>query len=650
MNSIHASLTDLTWDDLRKWAGTKILNRGKTYIKNVYDLARTESGGLIGWVSGREDYATYAGRDEDGELDWFCSCPYGLGPCKHAVALILAGLEQVKTDTGIPLADPEGELSLAILGDSDEDDEDLLDQDDFEMEGTESEAPAVTSEKEKKNTGLIEILQKKNKEELVGLLAEFAHRHPEVKRKILEDHQLQSGNIDKLVRALQREIEEISSEPAWYNSWKNEGNRPDYSHVQEQLAALLKEGHADVVVELGQKIWTRGNTQVEESNDEGDTAWEIQKCMEVAFKAVSASSMSRPEQLVWMIDIFLEDQFSIIDSCDRFLQNKVYTKEHWSQVAQSLQERLESMPPPLEHSFSSRYKRKMVMNRLIDAFTRSYQKKKVLPLLEKEAHATHCYEQLVDAYLQAGHPEKAREWCIKGFRETMKDAPGITAGLQKKLRELARQQKKFDLAASYRAQDFFDHPSRVNYIELKKAADKIDRWPDIRAFVLRFLESGRRPDFPSNGREKQPWPLPEPEVVDKTNKKFRRQYPDLNTLIDIAIFENRFDDVVRLHHNLQKTRKWGDRKDREVAEAVAGTHPDISLDIWEKIAEGQINLVKPKAYEEAAIYLRKMRKVYKETKRLKEWQNLISTLRTEHKAKRRLQEVLDSLEDKRIID
>jgi len=79
MNSMNESLLSLTWEDLRQWAGSTIMGRGKTYIKNVSDLARTESGGLIAWVAGTEDYATNVEADEDGELDWFCSCPYDLG-------------------------------------------------------------------------------------------------------------------------------------------------------------------------------------------------------------------------------------------------------------------------------------------------------------------------------------------------------------------------------------------------------------------------------------------------------------------------------------------------------------------------------------------------------------------------------------------
>ncbi|MBU0910833.1 MAG: SWIM zinc finger family protein [Proteobacteria bacterium] len=637
-------LQTLTLDDLRRWAGSKIAGRGKTYIKNVYDLSRTEDGGLIAWVSGKEDYATRVEPGEDGALEWFCSCPYDGGPCKHAVALILAGLEQEKAGRKIPLVDKEGDLYLALLDDFDDDDEfrDEDDGDDEESGSAKLVLPGIARGKEAALTG---ILEKKSREELLALLLDFAARHPEVKRKILEDDQLRSGKIDKLSAALRREIKEVTSEPAWYNPWKDEGNLPDYSHIKEQLAALLKEGHADLIVELGLELWKRGNEQVEQSHDEGDAASEIGECMEIVFQAVKASSLSRPEQLLWMIDIFLEDQYSVSDSCERFIHGKAYDRQDWTEVAASLQERLDSLRVSRSDSLSSGYHRRMVMNRLIDALERSGQPGKVIPLLEREADSTLCYERLADTFLQNGKHEKAREWCIRGFQKTVTSAPGIAAGLQKKLRELAGQEKKFDLEAAYRAQDFFDHPSPANYRELQKAAEKVKCWPAVRAAALSFLESGMRPDLPGKGGSKQPWHLPSPEVLEKPDKKFRRDYPDLDALIEIAILEKRFDDVVTHYQAQLKTIRWGVGKGMEVAAAVAGTHPDIALAIWQKLADGQIKLVKPKAYEEAAVYLRKMRQVYQETKRLEQWRSLIRTLRVEHKAKRRLLEVLDSLDD-----
>lgn len=643
------SLKNLTWDDLRQWAGSKILGRGKAYIKNVYDLSQTESGGLIAWVSGSEDYATHVEPGQNGELECFCSCPYEWGPCKHIVALILAGLEEIKAGKDIPLVDREGELYLTLLDAADDDDDELWDEDSDEKEVIKTEK-GTSSEPPGKNPALIAILEKKSKEELVTLLLDFSGRHPEVKRKIQEDDQLRRGKIDKLAMALRKEIKAVTREEAWYNHWNGEGNRPDYSHIKEQLAALLKQGHADVVVELGRELWEGGNEQVEQSHDEGDTACDIGECMEIVFQAVKASTLSRPAQLLWMIDILLADQFSICDSCGRVIRSRTYGKEDWTEVADNLLKRLDSMAVPRSDDYSGRFSRKGVMNWLIDAFERSGQRKKIISLLEREADATQSYERLADTFLHGGNPEKAREWCIKGYQKTVSTAPGIASVLQKKLRELARQEKKFDLAAAYLAQDFFSYPSKVSYSELRKAAEKIDCWPAVRAAALAFLESGQRPDIAARKGAGTPWPLPTPEVSATSDKRLRRDYPDLDALIEIAILEKRLDDVVTLYQEQQKKLRWGTGKGEEVAAAVAATHPDIALAIWKQLAEGQIKLVKPRAYEEAAVYLRKMRKVYQQTKRLEQWQMLIRKLRTVHKAKRRLLEVLDSLEDKRIID
>jgi uncharacterized Zn finger protein len=121
-------------------------------------------------------------------------------------------------------------------------------------------------------------------------------------------------------------------------------------------------------------------------------------------------------------------------------------------------------------------------------------------------------------------------------------------------------------------------------------------------------------------------------------------------LISIAILEKRLDNVVVLYQELRKSKRWSMGTDKSVAEAVAQSHPQVSLDIWRTIAEGLIGQVKPKAYEEAAYYLRNMCKVYQETGRLSDWQNLLGELRREHKAKRRLMEVLDGLSGKKITD
>jgi len=543
----------------------------------------------------------------------------------------------------------DDELYQALFEDVDEDDvddDDWSDDDDDTEPASESPVKGTTGA-----TGLGRILEAMSKDELIRVVKEAAARYPEIERDLLEKKQLSEGKVTTLVRSLQREIRKLTSEPAWYNSWRGEGNIPDYSHVQSQLRALLDSGHADQVIQLGEELWNRGNEQVGQSHDEGETAEEITACMTIVLQAVPCSSMSSAEQLLWVIDRALEDEYSLLDSAASILENTKYTQDTWYTVAEALEGRLKAMKQPAAATFSSAYHRNKVLNMLVDAYTRSGKPEKVIPLLEKEADAGQCYETLVDALLAARELEKAKQWCIRGFERTITSAPGIASALQGRLRQLAEKEKRYDLVSAYRAEDFFERASRQTYTELRTAAEKAKVWPEVRACVLGYLQTGRRPDQADNPKGSA-WPLPRPEVVrphDKITAKDSR-FPDLAMLIDIAIMEKRFNDVVTLYQELRKIKRWSWETDKAVAEAVAVSHPQLAVDIWKAIVDSLIAQVKPRAYEEAAGYLRRIGKVYQQNQQISEWQSLISELQRVHKAKRRLMEVLAVLSGKKILD
>ena len=77
----------LTWNDLEKWAGDKIVSRAKGYQSKgrVRDPAVTEAGGLVAWVEGTKQYVTRVVMADDGLPNSVCTCPYGLD-CKHGGA------------------------------------------------------------------------------------------------------------------------------------------------------------------------------------------------------------------------------------------------------------------------------------------------------------------------------------------------------------------------------------------------------------------------------------------------------------------------------------------------------------------------------------------------------------------------------------
>ena len=130
-------------------------------------------------------------------------------------------------------------------------------------------------------------------------------------------------------------------------------------------------------------------------------------------------------------------------------------------------------------------------------------------------------------------------------------------------------------------------------------------------------------------------------------------FPMTRTLIDIAIAEKRPDEVVRWYDR-QEAQPLGWRltwfQEDRVAKAIAEAYPDRAIAIWKKLAEGQIAQTQPKAYEVAAGFLRSMRRTFKKLGRDKEWQSYIAGLRQVNARKRRLLDVLDSLDGRPIIE
>ena len=177
--------------------------------------------------------------------------------------------------------------------------------------------------------------------------------------------------------------------------------------------------------------------------------------------------------------------------------------------------------------------------------------------------------------------EEARQWAIRGYRETAVDLPGIAWNLEEKLREMAQAEKDFATVTAYRALEFFHEPSLQSYLHLPKAAEAASVWPVVRAAALNYLEQGQRPDLPPlvNPKAKakrieitNPWPLPVLEIGLAREKYGFARFPDVSTLIVIAIQEKRNDDVVRLHEGSVRNRLGfeSSRNPAQFAQAAGG--------------------------------------------------------------------------------
>jgi len=616
---------DLSWDDLREWAGSKIVSRGRSYQRQklVSKLAVLDNGGLIAWVDGTHRYATQVTIDEDGLPESICTCPYGCD-CKHGVAVVLEYLEQIKKNKRVPNAG-KGDERLLLF-----DEEDDYDYD---------ESPLTN----KVESDITALLKDKTKAQLTELIVELAGKFPKMAQELTDRKQIALGDVKSLITRLKKDIREISSEPGWQNHWRHEGHTPDYSEIRIKLETLLKSGHADEVLTLGKELIELGPRQVEESHDDGETAMEIEECMPVIVKALEQSSMENADKLAWAVDVVLKDDYDTFNAFDEYLGRK-HAKADWNTLADRLLKQLGKMESAGgKNQFHRNYARDRLSDRIIYALEQAGRSNEIIPLCEDEAKKTGSFTRLVNRLITGKQYADAERWIQEGIRTTEKQWPGIASDLRRKLKEIRTSQNDWVAVATMQTEEFVRYPSEKTFMECQKANTKTKTWAKVREHLLDYLEKGVLP------WQQKDWPLGKFDHT-RPDASYRNTFPMTHVLIDIAILEKKPERVLFWYDQLQNNKRSGVGAGNDrIAAAIEDYAPQRSASIWQTIAESFINQTKPSAYEQAAGYLRKAEKIMKRQNKLSEWNQYLNDLRKKHAKKRRFIEILDQSDRKPII-
>lgn len=710
--SSTAGWTALTWSDLERWAGNRSVERGWSYQRNgrVQDLKISDGGELLATVLGGDRYATTVAIRSGRTLDSACSCPVGANGCKHAVAVVAEYLQALADGRDVPAADEDDprwdELDdeVAKIGDYDYWDDDDEEEASWEDEdGYEDEEPARGAGRPLRRRAravdwdgkIEEHVRAKSREELADLVCSLARRFPEIRQELRERIALQEGDVESLAAEARREIRRVTSEVAWQNHWTGEGHIPDYGKVRHRFERLLELGHADEVVSLGREFIAQGMNQIGESNDEGETAMEFADCLPVIFQAVTRSSLSGPERLLFAIDAELTDDYDVIgDSADVVFDAPASPRD-WSAVADALSQRLETPPAREEGDFAQDFSRKFARDHLTTwiatALENAGRGEELRTLYESEARITGSYERLVGFLLEQEDYEGAERWAREGIAATSDKLPGIAAGLAESLRKLAEKRERWDEVAAHAALAFFsDYPGLSTFDALMEAARKAGVEGPTRAAALRFLETGAMPYQAAPAAKKRggaaktknktaaaspksapaasarlkidrDWPLPVPDylipLIERPGRYNPPPRPHLGVLLDMALAANRPDEALQWFDKMQSAsrdtgyypsaRGYGDG-DR-VAEAVSATHPDRAIAIYTDALNAQLPHADPSAYDSATACLRKLRPLYKTLDRESEWDALVASIREKYRNRPRFMERLDGLEDRPIV-
>ena len=618
---------DLTWDDLEEWAGSKIVSRGRNYQKQgrVSELAKTKDNCLIGWVDGSEQYAVKVVMEDDDLPDSICTCPYQFD-CKHGVALVLEYLEQVKNKKHVPEADIKDERFRLLEG---EDPGDV----------PEDNRPVLQEDIKGETDTLLKGMTKAG---LIDLIHELGGKYPAIAGEITDRRQILSGDKKPLINRLRREIREISEEPGWQNYWNGEGYTPDYSGIHDKFEALLAAGYADDVLSLGKELMSSGTRHVEISNDEGETAMEIEKCIPVIIKALDRSSIEPADKLAFAVDSLIDDEYSMFESFCEYLDRK-HPADAWNSIAEKLINRVKGFKSDKESDCSREYRRDQISDWAIHALEKAGRKNEIIPLCEAEAEKTGSFVRLVKRLIEDKRHEEAERWIHKGIGVAGNKWPGIASQLRGELLNIRTRKKDWPSVAAMRVYEFVQYPSDKAYSDCKNTSDKIKLWSKVRESLLRYLESGMLP------WKQEDWPLPETGFAYSESRR-GGEFPMIGYLIDIAILEKNPEQALAWYDKLPKNRYgWSGVDEDKIATAIQAHAPDRAVSMWKRKAENLIAQVKPKAYQEAAKYLRKAAKVMAGQNNQNEWDRYILQLKKEHARKLRLIEILDKMHSRPIV-
>ncbi len=641
VKNLENKLRKLTWNDLKDWAGNKILKRGENYFNNgmVTNLRITPKG-ILACVSGSDDYLTIVNIREGSGKDIIssdCTCPYGIN-CKHAVAAILAYSQAIKDNKKVSTAessDPDIKRIETGASRYDEVDKEYEDDDTFLASPIKLKKSPISLSSDKE---VADFLDGQTISTLKELLIKLSNNYPEVRTALLDKARLATGDAKKIVNSMHREIAKITSEPTWYNHWSNEGSLADFSRVNSTMSNLYAQGQYDAVIKIAKELLRISNSYIETCNDDGDLANQISECIEIGFKAVKKSGWSNFQKIMFVLEAELEDEYDICSGANEIFES-IPDVPTWSNVANELFNRLSKLPSSTDQTneFSLNYKRNRLSNFLISALEKSGRDKEILPLCKREARITASWERYVDRLIESRKYAKARRAAEEGIKQIGKEYPGIVKSLKEKIAELAKSSGDYDMILLLRQEEFLNYPCLENYDKLIKATIHTKNTKEIKSWALKFLETGKlvAVDTIKNS------------LMLKENRY--KDFPQYHVLIDIAEKEKNVDKVLFWYRQAIKKNEMFSQGYSQVASAITEKYPDEALKIWRKLAENQIALAKPSAYETAVEYLGKVRDIYLKTKRQKEWECYLANLRETNKKKTRFLKSLLYLTNEKLI-
>jgi uncharacterized Zn finger protein len=576
-------IPSITQTDIERWVGSASFQKGQTYYRQGMIFKAHIKGQTIQSRCHGSQAASYQVQATLGPKQIItadCSCPIGAsGRCKHVAALLLAWLN---------------------------------DADRFQ----ESESLGAA-------------LEKRSKVELLALIRLMLEREPDL--EVLLDLPLPgtaSGSEPLDPETISKQVEHAFIKPHYDWGWADPYNivrdlKPLFDLATQNIeqenyenAAIIYQAIADTVLKFSDAVI---------QDEEGRLGGVLWDCIEGLGECLQtlADSEQRESILRALFDIYTWDTvkaggIGISDEAPGIMIEQA-TMEERQHIIEWIQSIL-----PTGDSWSDDYHRQNLGGFQIALQADQLDDEAFLALCRQTGRVHDLVDRLLslnrvdeaasetqqvsdyqllglaDILVQHGQGHLAQS-LVRSRSETSSDSrlPGWLKAYAEKLGD-------FIQALDFAGKLFWMRPSVEAYSELRRLAEPLGKWQELRA-----------------------------ETLDQLTKK-----GEYSLLTRIYLEEGQIDLALASLENARSASRWGisDSIQMQVAEAARQDRPRDSIRLYLQIVQHLIAIRGRGNYAQAAEHLKQVQEVYRQLGDLPGWQRLITSLREENRSLRALQD------------
>ena len=563
---------------LRHMAGERSFERGEEYFSDgsVRSLAE-HAGTLSAKVLGTRPYKVKLWI-EDGGLGYSCTCPVGAegGFCKHCVAVGLTWLSQPKTAKG-------------------------------------KHGPQVTMKDVRAS------LAAQPKEALVDMVMTQAMGDGRLRQKLLIKTATKGRKrID--VSTYRNAIDQAMDNDGFVDYREAHSYAEGISDVVESIQDLMKQGHAEEVVELAEYALRAVEDAIESVDDSDGNMGDFLDELQEIHLAACRKARPDPEKLAkrlfqWEMATDWSTFHGAAATYAKVLEAKglaAYRKlaeAEWSRV-----------PPrgPGSEGFSKHSTITHIMETLAQ---QTGDVEAVVTVKKRDLSSAHDYLDVAQTYKQVRKYDLALEWAQKGMKV-------FPEGTDSRLREFLaaeyhrrrRHEDAMPLAWANFTEDAEDS-GLSEYQKLKTHADRCGKWPEWREKALTCL------------RER----IAKEKAAASKSLVRRSERADYSDLVDIYLWEKDVESAWR------EAQDGGcsDELWLRLASLREAQHPADAVPVYQAQVESSLGQKNDLGYRCAINLLRKVRGLMSRLDRDAEFARYLESVRSAHKPKRNFIKLLD---------